>query len=174
MTSTWLIVSADFLTTGGQDRANHALAAHLADAGHDVHLVAHCVAEELRHRRNITIHPARMPLRSGFLGEPFLDRVARRVLPTLPASTRLVVNGGNCDLPGSINWVHYVHAAYQRQPETDSLLRRVRLNIAHRRSLAGERRALARAATIIANSQRTRDDLVRLIGIEPRQIRVIY
>jgi glycosyltransferase involved in cell wall biosynthesis len=51
---------------------------------------------------------------------------------------------------------------------------RMRLSIAHKRALGGEERALMRASAIIANSQRTRDDLVRLLRIDPSLISVVY
>jgi hypothetical protein len=39
----WVLASGDFAPLGGMDRANHALARHLAGAGREVHLVAHRV-----------------------------------------------------------------------------------------------------------------------------------
>ena len=84
----------------------------------------------------------------------------------------MVVNGGNCQ-SNDINWVHYVHAAYK--PEIrGSLLRRLKTLAQHRKFLADERRCLDRAKIIIANSHRTKDDLVNLVGLPGEKIRVVY
>ena len=125
----------------------------------------------LRVMRNVIVHPAAKPLHSAYLGEPFLQRAGTRWAQSLRArfgqNARVVVNGGNCDWP-DINWVHYVHAAYERQSE-GSALRRARMRLAHQRSLAGERRALERARSIIANSNRTKRDLIERLDIAPSE-----
>src|SRR5688572_8437495 len=77
--STYLIVSAAFLTTGGQDRANHALASYLARRGHRVHLVAHEVDDALLRAGDVTWHRAPKPLNSTLLGEPLLQRIGTRI-----------------------------------------------------------------------------------------------
>jgi len=173
MNSPWIIVSAAFETTGGQDRANFALASFLARRGHATHLVAHRAGADLLAMQEVTLHRARRPLRSDLLGEPFLQHVGTRVARALAAQQpTVVVNGGNCDWPG-VNWVHYVHAAHERVAEGSSM-RRARLHMAHRRFVAGERRALHRAAIIIANSDRTRRDLIERVGVRQERIRVVY
>jgi glycosyltransferase involved in cell wall biosynthesis len=169
----WIIISAAFETTGGQDRANFALTSFLAQRGHETHLVAHRAAAELRALPNVHLHPARRPLRSDLLGEPFLQHVGTRVARSLAAQHPNVVgNGGNCDWPG-INWVHYVHAAHARDVD-GSALRRARIRMAHRRFVAGERRALHRASLVIANSDRTHRDVVERVGVPHERVRVIY
>src|SRR5271166_810230 len=109
----YLIVSGDFVVTGGMDRANYALASYLVDSGIETHLVAHRVDESLAARSNLTVHRVAKPLGSYMLGEPLLDRAAKRLAPSIKSrSGRVVANGGNCGLRGT-NWVHYVHAAYE-------------------------------------------------------------
>jgi hypothetical protein len=52
----YLLVTGDFVRTGGMDRANFALADYLARQGEQVHLVAHRVAPELLAYPNVTFH----------------------------------------------------------------------------------------------------------------------
>jgi glycosyltransferase involved in cell wall biosynthesis len=169
----WVIVSAAFVKTGGQDRANFALATHLAQRGEHVHLIAHRIERELGARSSVIRHHAPRPLRSDFLGEPFLQRIGTRWARRLRGqSPRVVVNGGNCDWP-DVNWVHYVHAAYERISE-GRLLNRARVRLTDHHWLAGERRALGRARLVIANSRRTMGDLIERVDVPARRIRVIY
>ena len=169
----WLLVSAAFVKTGGQDRANFALASYLARHSHDVHLVAHRTGGDIGPTANIVCHAAPRPLQSDLLGEPFLQWLgsywARRLRTCHP---RVVVNGGNCDWP-DVNWVHYVHAAY-RAPPAPSLSRRVQHALSHRLSLEQERAALSKARLIIANSERTRRDLTERLGADDGRIRTVY
>lgn len=167
---TWIIVSAAFVKTGGQDRANYALARHLASRGEDVHLVTHQVSDGLQQRPNVTVHRVPMPLRSTFLGEAFLRGVGRRLATAAPDAC-VVANGGNFNWQG-VNWVHYVHSAYER--ESRGLLRRAMKRAAHRRYIEGEKRALRAARLVIANSHRTKRDLVGRLGISDDRARVIY
>ena len=168
----WVLVSSAFLKTGGQDRANYALASYLTTCGHAVQIAAHVVAGDLS-SRGVPHHIARRPLRSDLLGEPFLSRLGRQLATGLASrSPRVVVNGGNCPWP-DINWVHYVHAAFER-PLDGSWSRRVRVRLSHRRWVAAERTALHQARVVIANSERTRRDLIARVGVPPERIRVVY
>ena len=51
----WAIASGDFTPLGGMDRANYALARHLAGDGADVHLVAHRVWPDLASLAGVTV-----------------------------------------------------------------------------------------------------------------------
>ena len=169
----WLLVSAAFVKTGGQDRANFALASYLARQGQHVHLVAHRAGHDIGPTANIVCHAAPRPLQSDLLGEPFLQWLGSHWAWRLRSCPpRVVVNGGNCDWP-DVNWVHYVHAAYDRTLE-GSAVRRARMRFAHRRWVRDERRALGRARVVVANSKRTRDDLIDRVGVPAERIRVIY
>jgi glycosyltransferase involved in cell wall biosynthesis len=170
--SVYLIVSADFLLTGGQDRANYALASYLARRGDEVHLVAHEVDPQLLREGNVVWRRVPRPLRSTWLGEPLLDRAGNEDAVRIAARQgRVIVNGGNC-ASGDVNWVHYVHAAYRRRAR--GLVRGLRYRLAHRRFLRSERAALEQASVIIANSERTAADLRRLLGLERARIHVVY
>jgi glycosyltransferase involved in cell wall biosynthesis len=169
----YVLVSGDFVQTGGMDRANYALADHLLRQGHEVHLVAHRVGAGLLGAPNAHFHRVVKPLGSDFLGEEVLDRTGRSWARWAAArGGRVVTNAGNCRAAG-VSWVHYVHAAYRPEARGGPLARRLR-QFKHRSFLRKERQALARARLVIANSQRTRADLVERLGLPPERIRVIY
>lgn len=164
----WLIVAGDFATTGGMDRANLALASRLARRGAPTYAVGHRLESE---QDQASIHwiRARRPWGRHLLGAPILDWTGRRWAQRLGPNVHVVVNGGNCLAPNAVNWVHYVHAAYQ--PPIASLRRR----IWNRRQLRAERIALTqRARRIVVNSQRTRQDLLDHYEVDPSRIAVCY
>ena len=152
---------------------NFAVAQELAEWGVSVQLVAFRVAEELKKHSNVVWCKVPKPLRSYFLGLPLLDRIGRRVArKCMDRGGRVIVNGGNCQV-ADVNWVHYVHAAYQASAST-SLARRAQHALSHRLNLDQERSALRKARTIIANSERTRRDLTEKLGIDDSLIRTVY
>ncbi|MBN1209560.1 MAG: glycosyltransferase family 4 protein [Myxococcaceae bacterium] len=155
------------------DRANLALASYLARQGGPVRLVAHRVADELLGFPNVRFVRVPKPAGAYLLGEPLLEAVGRLwALRTLAEGGEVLANGGNCAVPAA-NWVHYVHGAYAAEG-TGSLLRRLKGRVSHRLYLRGERRALRRARVIIANSERTRADLLAATGAAPERVHVIY
>lgn len=169
----YLIVTGDFVTTGGMDRANHALASFLADRGDEVHLAAFRASEDLIARPNVTFHHASKPLNTYLLGSPMLARLGRSVAKEVASrGGRVVTNGGNCDWP-DVNWVHYVHAAW---PPTTSggPARRLKAAWSNRRNLKLERERVGRARLAIANSERTRRDMISLLNVHPDRARTIY
>jgi len=172
----WLLVAGDFTPLGGMDAANHALARHLGSSipDRDVHLVTHRAWPDLQSMPGLTIHCVRRPFGHHALGSSLLARAGRRVWTHLaPRGVQPLVNGGNCAIPGAVNWVHYLHAAY-RPAVAASALRRAKGAITHNRDLAAERAALVDAPLVICNSRRTRDDVVRHIGVEPSRTCVVY
>src|SRR5262245_19050549 len=90
----YVLVSGDFVTTGGMDRANYALAAYLARRGTPVHLVTHRAAAELAALPAVRVHRVAKPAGSYLLGGLLLDRAGRRWAAR--AGGRTVVNAGNC------------------------------------------------------------------------------
>jgi glycosyltransferase involved in cell wall biosynthesis len=164
------IVSGDFVLTGGMDRANYALADYASRSGVGVELVSHRVSPELAGHPNVRWHRVARPGGWHALGEPLLDRRGRVLLETrrTPSSVGLV-NGGNC-LAEGVNWVHYVHAAYQ-EPLRPSP-RGVKQWLFGRRSMARERVALRMAPLVITNSDATRRAVVEL-GVEPGRARTV-
>ena len=177
MMRTWLLVSGDFTPHGGMDMANFALARHLARARAGagqiaVHLVAHDVSPELAALPNVRVHAVPRPFGVHRFGEPILRATARRVQRSLAADGLCTVaNGGNADL-ADLNWVHYVHAAFE--PVAVGVSNRLKIAWKHRRYVAEERQALARARLVICDSNRTADDVVRLVGVARDRTRVVY
>ncbi len=169
----YLLVTGDFVKTGGMDRANFALADYLARQGAQVHLVAYRVAPELLAYPNITFHKVPKVGNSYLLSGSLLDWVGReQARRVTKAGGRALVNGGNCQW-GDINWVHYVHAAYKAENKT-GLLRQIKGAVSYRRSLVGERQALQSARLIIVNSEVTKRDLVEKLGISGDRIHPVY
>src|ERR1019366_2499806 len=62
----YLIISGDFVSTGGMD------VAHLARSGREVHLVGYRAAQELTSKRNVIFHRVPKPLNAYTLGAPIL------------------------------------------------------------------------------------------------------
>jgi glycosyltransferase involved in cell wall biosynthesis len=168
------IVAGDFVTTGGMDAPNFALASHLARSGGKVHLVGYRTAEELARDPNVVFHRVPKPAGAYSLGAPLLGGWGL-LQATAVAARRgaVVVNGGNCPFPG-VNWVHYVHAAFA--PTTaGNTWRRAKGEASHRVNLMTERVALRRAKLVVVNSERTRRDVIDRVGIaEDRVVRIYY
>ena len=171
--SSWLLTSGDFVSLGGMDTANHALASYLARAsGAEVHLVAHRVSSDLAAQSSIHVHHVPRPFGLHSLGGPLLARVAaRRARGIRQAGGRVVANGGNVDA-GDVCWVHYVHAAYE--PSAAGTLYSAVVAARHRRYVAAERRALGRARLIVCNSTRTMSDVVHCAGVPANRVRRVY
>ena len=169
----YVLVTGDFVRTGGMDVANFALARYLGRSGADVHLVAHRADPELLAMPNVILHRVAKPVNSYLLGAPGLRRAARRCVRALEArAPRLLANGGNYDSRDT-NWVHYVHAAYT-PAVAGSPLRQVVGRWAHRRFVADERRALRQARVVVTNSDRTRSDVVEHAGAAPERVHTVY
>ncbi|HET6765475.1 MAG TPA: glycosyltransferase [Longimicrobiaceae bacterium] len=169
----YAIVAGDFVTTGGMDAANHALAAGIARRGRAVHLVAHRVEPRLAAVAGVHVHPVPRPLGSHLLGFPLLDRAGRSVAREIrSAGGVLIGNGGNVRGARAV-WLHYVHAAYAPEMAGNPLRRTV--SAWSRGSFMAQERAAVRGAEVVfANSERTGRDAVRLLGADPSAVRVAY
>ena len=168
----WLVATGDFTALGGMDRANYALADHLAARGDTVHLVAHRVAADLAARRGIVVHQVARPLGAHLLGAPLLARAAVRRRRALPSGARALMNGGN-GVDGVPTWIHYLHAAYV--PEVAASLRtRVSGSAGRRYYLAREAAALRAAPLVICNSRVTAADVQRHYGVPASRTAVVY
>ena len=174
--SPWVLVAGGFHANGGMDKANLALAQCLANQGTPVHIVSHGVDETLARHPLVTSHIVSRPAKSYFLGRPLLDVagrwVARRVRRQWPKA-RVLVNGDNCLTPG-INWVHYVHHAWRPMPAEGPLWFRTKHRLNDWLVSRRERVAAQIARVFIANSNRTKRDLIELLGVDPRRIHTIY
>jgi glycosyltransferase involved in cell wall biosynthesis len=169
----YLLVSGDFVRTGGMDQANLALARYLADQGREVHLVTHRAEQELAGRPNVTVHRVPKVGGSRFLSGPVVDHVGGYWAAKIARRAgHVLVNGGNCRW-GDANWVHYVHAAYTPYV-AGSPLSQLKTRIAHRHAVAAERDCLARARVIFCNSQRTRWDVIHRLGVPEARVHAVY
>jgi glycosyltransferase involved in cell wall biosynthesis len=173
MSRPFVLVSGDFVKTGGMDRANHALASYLAGRGEEVHLVAYLVGDGLLESAGVTWHRVPRPLGSYSLGRPILDRYGREwAARVMPRGGRVVVNGGNCRWPG-VNWVHHVNLLDPPRPGHGAL-RRLKGRLDHRDHVARERQALARARLVVTTCERNRRDLLEHFDLPPDRVRVAY
>jgi glycosyltransferase involved in cell wall biosynthesis len=169
----WVLVAGDFVPHGGMDRANHALASFLARTGDAVELVAHRVAPELAALPGVTFRRVARPFGSHFLGGWGLARAGKRAAPAARAAGgRVVVNGGNCAFP-DVNWVHYVHAAYNPDPPR-SWLRGLKGRVERPLDLRAERSAIRAARVVVCNSHRTRRDAIEFLGAHPDRTAAVY
>lgn len=172
----WVMVSGGFHRRGGMDKANLALAQYLLEQGVRVHIVCHQIDAELAQHPLVTVHIVSRPAKSYFLGAPLLDftgrSVARLVRKQSP-NARVLVNGTNCLWP-DINWVHCVHHVWQSGPLEGPAWFRAKQAM-NRWLLRRRERAAARMGRLfITNSNRTKQDLIEQLGIEPRRIHTIY
>ncbi|MBD2568822.1 glycosyltransferase family 4 protein [Anabaena lutea] len=169
----YLLVTGDFVKTGGMDRANFALADYLAKQGEQVHLVAHRVASELLAYPNVKFHRVPKLGNSYLLSSPLLNRMGGILAQRLAANGgRVLVNGGNCQWP-DVNWVHYVHAAYQPDHKA-RLLRQLKGSVSRQMFLDAEKKALNSARVIIVNSDHTKQDLIEKLAIPEQKLHTVY
>jgi len=85
----------------------------------------------------------------------------------------VIVNGGNCPWP-DINWVHWLQ--YNWKPRLHHAPAHVRLRqwLSQKRAAQAERQACSLARAIVANSERTRSEVIQTFGIQPDQVHTIY
>ncbi len=173
MTRTYVLVSGDFVKTGGMDRANHALATYLSGRGDEVHLVAFRVGGELLESPGVTWHRVPKPLGSYSLGRPMLDAIGRDLASRMmPRGARVVVNGGNCRW-GDVNWVHHINVLDRPKPGR-GVFRRLKAWHDFRAHVSLERQALAKARLVVTTCERNRRDLVEQFGLPAERIGVVY
>jgi glycosyltransferase involved in cell wall biosynthesis len=169
----WLLASGDFVPIGGMDTANHALASYLARRRNaPVHLVAHRVAADLAQLPQVRVHHVPRPFGMHTLGEPLLMTIASRQAKAIQRSGgRVMANGGNLD-GGDMTWVHYVHSAYE--PVAAGAFNGAVVAARHRHYVAAEKRVLPHARVVVCNSERTAQDVVTHVGVDPERVRRVY
>lgn len=168
-----LLVTGDFVRTGGMDAANLGLARYLTRFGVPLHLVAHRVAPQLASAGNVHVHRVPRPVGSSLLGAPLLDYIGRRwAHRVLDQGGRVVVNGANCNAE-DVSWVHYIHAAFRAVPD-GGVLRRTKTRVSGWVYRSQEWERIRRARVVVANSERTRTDLIERLGVRAERVRVVY
>lgn len=169
----FLLVTGDFVKTGGMDRANFALASYLARHRAPVHLVAHRVDSELRTYPNVLFHRVPKIANSYLLSGPLLNKIgrfyARRVARR---GGRVLTNGGNCWW-GDINWVHHVHAADELYLSS-GFLQRMKRHIDYQQALYNERHIIPKAKLVLTSCERTKRDIIKYLNIPEHKVQVIY
>jgi glycosyltransferase involved in cell wall biosynthesis len=166
-----VIVSGDFVKTGGMDRANYALADYLSRSGSRVELLAHRVARDLEKAPGVRFTRVHKPLGSYMLGEPLIDLAGRRAARAARERGAVtIVNGANC-LARAVNWVHYVHAQYR--PSIGRNVRGAQHAWHGYRHRSRERTALRMADLVICNSRATQRSVVEELGAGER-VFVVY
>ena len=172
----WVLIAGGFHERGAMDRANAALADGLIRRRSPVHLVGHAFDRRFYEQPGVTLHHVARPLGSFALGDWSLGaagrRVARNVLRHDPR-TRVVVNGGNCRWP-DVNWVHSVHSAWPSVIDDAPLTFRVKETIAKAWARRREWRSVRAARLVVANSERTRDDVIRCLGVARDHVVTVY
>jgi glycosyltransferase involved in cell wall biosynthesis len=171
-----VIVADGIHRAGGMDRANAALAEYLCAIGARVHLVSYRIEPELAVHPAVTAHEVRMPAGSPMLGMWILDRAGRRVANELKArepGVRVVVNGTNCDWV-DINWIHYVHHAWRGRSDGAPLWYKVKADAERWMNCRREQRILPHARILLANSERTRNDLLEYLQLDSDRVRTVY
>lgn len=167
------IITGDFVRTGGMDVANYGLAKYLAEHGVELHLVAYRIAPELLALPSVVPHLVPKPAGSYTLASPLLDQWGKFWSRKIRArGGRMIANGGNCQI-GDINWVHYVHAAFDPTVGMTGW-RRFKRRFDGFRGMHRERACLRGARVIITNSDSTATHVSELHGIAREKIRTIY
>jgi len=169
----YLIVTGDFVKTGGMDRANYEFAHYLADEGFETHLAGYRLADDLASHPCIVFH--RIPKLAGsyFLSQPMIGMLGRHWAGAVAArGGHVLINGTICNW-NDINWVHYVHAAFEPR-FSSGILRGAKGRFQHRVNLAAERHILPRARVAITNSDRTRLEIIRRLGLPGDRVRTVY
>jgi glycosyltransferase involved in cell wall biosynthesis len=171
----YLLVSGDFTTWGGMDRANYELAWYLAEEPKaKVHLVSYHVAEPLCNHPNAVWHKLKKPLNSYLLAEPLMRREGRRIAKELvQQGARVIVNGGNCSW-GDVNWIHAVHAAWDTRHEHAPAHFRLRASLLKHKARRDERDALRQAKLVITNSEAARRQVIERVGISEKIVHAVY
>ncbi len=172
---TWVLVAGGVHGVTGMDGANAALAAGLLDSGHEVHIVAHKVDPELSEHPNAYTHIVSTPAGSYLIGEVLLGKAGYKVSSRVTRATgaRVIVNGANCRW-GDINWVHSVHQAWECKDAAAPALFRLKNRATKFYARHREGKSLPSARLVIANSQATRENLMRCYGLPAERIRVVY
>ena len=172
------IVTHTVVKGDGQGRVNYELATAASSRGHQVLLLANRADPDLTSRRGVTFNRLKTDgWPTALVSEQvFAWRSTQQLRRHRNALDLIVVNGFNTWEPADVNVVHFVHGSARRA-------------LAHMSYGYGpyawyqwlysglnaywERGAFRRAKTMVAVSEKIRDELVR-IGVSQESIRVIH
>jgi len=172
----WIVVSGGIDNVGGMDKANAALTSYLCARKVPLHLIAHRVDPAFAQEPLITVHHVPKPLGSFLAGQRKLNKlgrkIARQVTESFPLA-RVIVNGGNCDWP-DVNWVHCLHRVWRPCDRGAPLWFKIKNRFEKVRARRDEFRSLRHARCIVANSERTRCDLINQLRLQPERVHTVY
>src|SRR5262249_58491185 len=83
------------------------------------------------------------------------------------------VKGGNC-LGPAVNWVHVVHKAYHCCDDGAPWVFRLKNRLLRANDRRRERKAVALSPLVLANSHKTRREVIDLLGVPAERVRVVY
>ncbi len=172
----WLLIAEGFHSRGGMDKANAALANYLVSHAIPVHLIAYSVDPELSGKPGVSATGAGIAGGWPSLGRFHLARLGHMAAQTLTSqfpNAHVVVNGINCNWP-DLNWVHWIHQCWQRPPLNTPLWFKFKHRLETRRAVHLERTTLRDTRLFVANSERTRRDLINLLGVRAERIQTLY
>ena len=158
------------------DKANAALADYLLDHGSTLHLVAHRVAPEFAANPRVNVHIVPRPAGSFAMAEFLIGWRGQAVAKAVTGNrgdVRVVVNGGNCIWPG-VNWVHCVHDSWPCFDDGAPAWFKLKNRVVKLWSRRRERVSIRAARVVVANSEKTRRELIDRIGVSPQRVRTIY
>jgi glycosyltransferase involved in cell wall biosynthesis len=114
------------------------------------------------------------PLGATVLGERLLDRAGRAIARREHRRGAVIVtNGGSCLWPG-VTWMHCVHDAWPCSDAGAPRWFRAKNRMVKRWARRRERLATGRARLVIANSDRTRREVMERLGVPPERVAVVY
>jgi glycosyltransferase involved in cell wall biosynthesis len=155
------------------DRANYALADFLARQHREIHLITHLASDKFRRRENVHIHRVEKIMDSFFLSEVALHFRSAKVARKLSRNSPIAMANGGSFRCAAVNWVHYVHSAFDSTVATNGK-QRIKERLSNTMGRESEKSALGRAKLIICNSRRTQADLVRHLAIPESRTRIVY
>lgn len=167
------IISHHVCKNDGQGRVNFELTRYLAGQGHEIHLVAHSVSEELPGWGKITAHLLPNPVeRPNVVKSMVFIRQAGKFVAA--GNFDFVhANGGVLLGPHHLNTSHFVHNWWKRFPH-GSCKEGVYLRFATSLYAHLEKKAYAAAKIVVAVSHKVKRELVHYAGVDEEKIRVIY
>jgi len=167
------LINHHFLEHDGQGRVNLELAKFLGRNGHEVHLFGHKVDQELKNSPGIVAHILCSPVERPNLikGMFFLGAVG-----CLLRGFHFDIihsNGGVMSGHHHVNTVHFVHSWWRRS-RFGAAREGAYLRFSTWLNSWLEKKALSRAHTIVAVSEKVRRELISYAGVPREKIKVIY
>ncbi|MCK4307756.1 glycosyltransferase family 4 protein [candidate division WOR-3 bacterium] len=166
------IVTHNTIKNDGQGIVNYKLTRYLAKKGHEVHLYTNRVEDDLRLIKNVVIHY--VPV---FRESPNLPK---SVIFFIFATLKLIrkhydvihINGATCLVPHSINTCHFCHAGWQAVGIEKGFYYKFHtlINIWMEKIIYKK----YKNTRIIALSEKIKNELTNIIGIDEKRIEVLY